>query len=122
MPATPPTRRRFQFGLWTMFVATGVVAAWLGLQLAFIRERKAMREWIEANGGVVVMGTDATDLFDPPSRVVTIPAWRRWFGDEPVAYVWATKSNWDLNLVPAQRLFPEALWWDRKALDWVPKK
>ena len=104
-----------------------IFAVWLGWELNFIRQRKAMRKWIEANGWVSTASEASPDLpvdkqlFDPSPRSVHIPVWRRLLGDEAIAYVGIGKespsaANWH----SAKRLFPEAYWWDDETLDWRP--
>jgi hypothetical protein len=40
-PAPKHTRRWFQFSLWTMLLAVTAFAVWLGLELSYVRQRKA---------------------------------------------------------------------------------
>jgi TRAP-type C4-dicarboxylate transport system permease small subunit len=40
MSAPPPTRRWFQFGIGTMFLAVTILALWLGWELRIVHQRK----------------------------------------------------------------------------------
>ena len=120
MSTPPPNRRRwFQFGLGTLFLLVTVFAVWLGLATADVRARRAMRQWIKANQGMIVTGVDSPKNFDPPPRAVEISALRHWLGDEAIAYVWMPTIATDSDWAQAQPLFPEALWWDEVSNDWV---
>jgi hypothetical protein len=83
-------RRWFRYSLRTMFVVVTVFALWLGWELKFIRDRKAMQTWLKENGGSVMSVDEGYQIaghwgggFVPPS----IPWWRRMLGDEPIPSV-----------------------------------
>jgi hypothetical protein len=120
-------RRWFRYSLRTMFVVVTVFAVWLGWELKFIRDRKAMVDWINYNGFACTAAEASPDLppdkilLDPSPRRVTIAFWRRWLGDEAVAYIGiSTRAPDSENWQAAARLFPEAYWWNQQALDWLP--
>ena len=69
-----------------MFVVVTVFAVWLGWELKFIRDRKALRNWLAANGGGVTVQNPKGFDGDYYHEVVAIPFWRSWMGDEPIAY------------------------------------
>ena len=111
--STPPRRRWFQFGLRTMFVVVTVFAVWLGLELNYIHERKAMREsplsqgtampasdWVQA----VAMSRPSSPRISPPK----IPFWREWLGDEAVGYIRIKSDEPESDDKRAAYLFPEA--------------
>src|ERR1700690_2367557 len=49
-----PKRRWLRFSLRTLFVVVTVFGIWLGWQTNVVRERRTMRDWLEARGGGVV--------------------------------------------------------------------
>ena len=112
-PAPKHTRRRFQFGLGTMFVMVTVVAVWLGWELTFVRERRTALEWLKKNGGFVVSVAETkNNQVPPPEPVNEIPIWRRWLGDEAMYFVVPPDNATEDDLSRFQRLFPEAVWPD----------
>jgi hypothetical protein len=70
-------RRRLQLGAALLLVGLAVVL-WLGREWMFVHRRHALRQWLVSNGG----GPSWQGLKDEP---VTIPFWRSWMGDEPMA-------------------------------------
>jgi hypothetical protein len=46
-----PRRRWFQFSIGTMLLLVTVFAVWLGWELKVVRDRQAMRRWIEEREG-----------------------------------------------------------------------
>jgi len=104
-------RRWFQFSLRTLFVVVTVSAVWLGWELKFIRDRKALRKSIVDGGGTVQMASYHRDIgFDPkyPGAPV-MPPWRRWLGDEPIGCAVLPPGSSKIVLARATRTFPEAL-------------
>jgi hypothetical protein len=125
--ASAPGRRWLSFSLKTMLVVVTAFAVWLGWELKSIRDRKAMLEWINDNGFACTATEASPDLppdkrlFDPSPRRVTIPFWRRWLGDEAIAYIGIGKKAPDsATWKTVARLFPEAYWWNEQALEWLP--
>ncbi|MBI2825762.1 MAG: hypothetical protein HYX69_13840 [Planctomycetia bacterium] len=107
-----PRRRWFQFGLGTMFVLLTLAAVWLGWELKFIRDRKAMYAFVKDRGGSVrarrdcpPYGVHQWTIETPPER---IPRWRRWLGDETVCFVVWPSSAQESDIQKAKAMFPEA--------------
>jgi hypothetical protein len=102
---TPPRRRWFQFSLGTMLVLVTVFAAWLGWELSFVRERKATRRWLVENEWRVLHptygGVEPSDF--------TIPKWRVWMGDEPIAIIISPEAVTVRDLERVRNLFREAI-------------
>jgi hypothetical protein len=108
-PSAPP-RRRFRFSLRTLFVLVTVFGVWFGWELKFVRERQAVREELQRNGGIVQTAAEIQQPWFVGTR--TIPFWRRWLGDEAM---WFVGPLYDLVDEPRikylerlVRLFPEA--------------
>jgi len=113
-----PTRRRwFQFGTGTMLLVVSLVAIWLAWQVGIVRERQAVIDFIRERGGAVVAAKD----WQPPSAYApigtvtpavrpqaTIPFWRRWMGDEPMANVFLPVGTAQADVERATAAFPEA--------------
>ena len=81
MVTAPPTRRPFQFGLGTLFVAVLLVAillGWVTSERRFVLHRKALiEEFNDRIGPVGYLGPYCNQ------ERRTIPFWRHWMGDEP---------------------------------------
>ncbi|HEY4311956.1 MAG TPA: hypothetical protein VGN12_21085 [Pirellulales bacterium] len=107
-----PRRRWFQFGLRSLLVVVTLLAFWLAWELHFIRERQRLirdyssppKSWLF---GVL---TPEKRQQDPSFRWPTIPFWRKWLGDEPVATVCINPFTYsdakDIESMAAS--FPEA--------------
>jgi hypothetical protein len=92
-----PTRRWYQCGLGTLFMAITLLAVWLSWELDYIRERRETRNEVEAK--------HIQFLFAHPKQ--SIPFWRVWLGDEPVDCISVLSSDRD-QVMRIKRLFPEA--------------
>jgi hypothetical protein len=107
-----PRRRWFRFSLRTMFLLVTSFSLWLGWQTWIVRERSAMRDWLDANGGRVSPTMQGTQLDHEPfifEQVNTLPFWRRWLGDQSIAAVSLPDFPPPTEQVErAKRLFPEA--------------
>jgi hypothetical protein len=98
MPPSPKhKRRRFQYSLGAMLAvvtAVALVVAWALSELKFVQARKAF----PFTQGMAKSNSDA----------VSIPFWRRWYGDKAVAE-WAFPHDApEETLARARHLFPEA--------------
>jgi hypothetical protein len=108
MPAAPTTRRSwFQFSLGTLLVVITLLTLSLGalaLDLTFIRKRRTLVDSIVAqNRGKV---------FPPYERfshkLVTIPRWREWLGDEAVDSIELFEDATPEEVERVKITFPEA--------------
>src|SRR5689334_18850328 len=103
MSQVPPIRRRwFQFGIGTMLLLVTLFCIWLAWQVRIVRERQAMRALIKEQGGVARTLKDWRPLRYPPSAPappvslppnISVPFWRQWIGDEPIADVVIRKGS-----------------------------
>jgi hypothetical protein len=96
-----PRRRRFRFGLRTLFVLVtlaAVVAGWVVWSLDWIRQRREFGRNLER-------GTHAE--FVDYDRTVGAPAMLWLFGEGGVRWVYIPKAS-DGDLIEGRRLFPEA--------------
>ncbi len=93
---TSPRRRWFQFGIGTMLVLVTVFALWLGCELKFIRDRKAVIADAAREGSAV-----------PSDDSSGIPFWRRLLGDRAMDLLFLPYYYSDADLDNARRLFPE---------------
>ena len=89
---TPARRRWFRFSLRGLLVALTVVAVWLGWNVHVVRQRKA------------ALAAPSVETWTPAS-VLSLPPWRRWFGDQAVGII---VSDDPAHVVTLNRLFPEA--------------
>jgi hypothetical protein len=109
-----PRRRWFRFSLRTMFVMVTLFSFWLGWQAWIVRERLAMRKWLDDNGGSAGPPMRLVDERGPFvfEQVNTLPFWRRWLGDESIRSVsfpvFPAPSEHVAQLERAKRIFPEA--------------
>ncbi|HEY1602474.1 MAG TPA: hypothetical protein VGG64_22920 [Pirellulales bacterium] len=105
MPQASYTRRHwFQFSLGSMFLLTTIFAIWLGCELKIIRDRSAMRKWINENGGSAMMQKDTRDWL--PGKE-TISAIRIWLGDGTISML-SMPPNANITMKRRiQALFPE---------------
>jgi hypothetical protein len=107
---TATIRRRFRFGLRTLFVMVTLLACWLGWELKFVQERRAMLGSLLASGNgyttcsQLVASSDEHGFAYNPA---TIPFWRRWLGDEAVESIIVPDAQEPLS--KALTLFPEAI-------------
>jgi hypothetical protein len=93
--AAPPKRKRrgFQFSLRTLLLAVTAFGVWLGWESHVVRERKAALEDIERTGGAADSVAYLCEVFErlqkprPNEALATIPFFRAWFGDEPIATI-----------------------------------
>ena len=105
-----PKRRWFSFSLRTMFVATTLVACWLGWQVKIVRDRKEMRQWIVANSGTThhedepFLGVrfDTIETLRPISRI------RQLLGDEEVTCIALPPTSTRSEQEQIRKLFPES--------------
>lgn len=98
MPPGPKhTRRLFRFGLGTIFLVVTVVAAWLGWEMNWIKQRHAVLESKEVTISSVGIPWEGT----PPSPL-------GWFGESGIGtgIVLPSKTT-DDELNRVRRLFPE---------------
>ncbi|HEY2841704.1 MAG TPA: hypothetical protein VGJ26_21265 [Pirellulales bacterium] len=89
--SNPPRRRWFQFGLRTVFVVVTAFAVCLGWELSIVRERQAVKQWIESNGGECWTLQEFAK-FPGQLSDETVPPWRRWMGDDSVFVVQVPKK------------------------------
>jgi hypothetical protein len=115
-----PKRRWFRWSLRTMFVVVTVFGCWLGWEFHFFRERQELRRWMD-NG---LHGGSITPEFVERrgarlARPVTIPIWRKWLGDEPVAVLFPPEGATPAQCERVVTYFPEATIinapWDERA-------
>jgi hypothetical protein len=105
-----PRRRWFSYSLRTMFVVVTVFAIWLGWELSYIRERKDAIARLGEPECLFIASTGELRNMNPGNEalIATIPIWRRWLGDEPMAQVCLDAAQ-DSSLVEKLvELFPEA--------------
>jgi hypothetical protein len=127
---TPPTRRWYQFGLGTLFLAMTVFALWLGWELKFVRERQACeaRVWQSEDAAKdalpwpLPVSRSGFWLTPDQMRKRSIPFWRRWLGDEPFAWVSVPATFADSEFRDVQTLFPEAFVYSRLDLSDAARK
>ena len=121
---TAPNRRWFRFSLWALFLVVTVFGIWLGWQVNIVRRRRAMAESIHSRGGLIYQSPSdpcAKNWPEPhasayrKSVLITgaaepefIPPWRRWLGDEPIAYVRLPKQTTQVDLDAIAAVFPNA--------------
>jgi hypothetical protein len=95
---------KLQFSLRTLFVVVTVAAvacAWLGHEYHVVQERKAMRAWIEKNGGICTIDTALLEsTAEEPSLI------RRWLGDQRVDEVLFIPPAADAVVERAKAAFP----------------
>ena len=107
MHPTAPTRRRFQFGLGTMFVLVTVVCGLLGLRYALTYERHAALQWALSHG---VSGEFEMGLRPRPS----LAWWIRALGEPSHTVIPVSDQPGDerddylRQLDELRRIFPEA--------------
>ena len=108
-PATRPRRGWFRYSLRTFLLVVTLCAAWLGWQVHVVRERAALREWLEFRDALVMDHREdcRLDTGDIP-HWNEIPWYRRPFGDRPAAWI-VLHSNVSPQLAASVRAhFPEA--------------
>lgn len=136
---TASKHRWFRFSLLTMFVVVTVFGSWLGWQIYLIRNREMFLEaWRQRRKSesalalrymddVIVYSTSKT-IQSAPSAKPTVPLFRQWLGDRPMADIEVDHQDDAANAV---RWFPESrirLYtrttplrpWEKKG--WVPPR
>ena len=120
-PLAAPKRRRFRFGLKWIFVATAILACWLGSNLRFVQERAAMRLEIHQEElvrvqrvgdlGVRTAYLDDWKLVEVQSgkKFPRLPLIRQLMGDL-IGPPFITRSTKDQAL-ESMRVFPESTVW-----------
>ena len=116
-----PKRRWPRFSLRTMFVGVTVFCWWMGYELNFIHQRRAMRESIVQRGGAVEVFSrpEPLEIFPGilhssyqrvlgPEEEPEIPRWRRWLGDESINQVMMPVGSSKAEVARAKWLFPES--------------
>jgi len=102
------TRRYWQFGLGTLFLAFTLVAlaaAWCGWQMGLVHERQQLSTYIVDHGGSVYSNLELVGESDahPVSR------FRRWLGDQAVAQIYLPPPAFgDEDFARVKHAFPEA--------------
>ncbi len=101
-------RRRWQFGLGTLFLVFTLVAigaAWCGWQLGLVHERQKLSAYIVAHGGSVYSGLELWG--EAGTRPVS---WfRRWLGDEAVGQIYLPPPEFtEGDFARVKHAFPEA--------------
>jgi hypothetical protein len=97
-----------------MFVMVTLFSVWLGWQAWVVRERLAMRKWLDENGGSAGPPMRLVEDREPFvfAQVNTLPFWRRWLGDGSISSVtfpvFPVPSEHVEHFERAKRLFPEA--------------
>jgi hypothetical protein len=110
-----PRRRRLQLSTHALLILLTVLAgciAWTVSEVRYVRLRQAARTAALEGDGRLLSVADwearpegaAHNLRSP----VTIPAWRRWMGDEAMLDVAIPYGSSDATLEAAKLLFPEA--------------
>ncbi len=92
-----PHRRRFRFGLRTMFVVLTAFSLWLGWQAKIVRDR---RDALEGQRWDFAFA-DRDDF--------RIPVWRQWLGDRAVRSIHIDANDDTPQFLLLRRQFPEAL-------------
>ena len=105
-----PRRRWFRFNLRTMFLLVTLFSVWLGRETWVVRERLAMRKWLDQIGGrahPTIKPSKYANLEPLVLETVnTLPFWRRWLGDESLEFVSLPSPSEHAERI--SRLFPEA--------------
>jgi hypothetical protein len=95
-----------------MFLVVTLFSILLGREAWVVRERTAMRKWLEENDGNASPTMQFSDADIKPisfEQINTLPFWRRWLGDESISTVRFPVSPAPPEHVErAKRLFPEA--------------
>jgi hypothetical protein len=96
--------KRRLFRLWLLLAAVAgfvLVVGWLTWELNCIHERRAARNWLNANGGAFISRRWAIEQgcegYCPKTE---IPFWRRWLGDETAGIVLV-----DPRATPAEKVW-----------------
>jgi hypothetical protein len=109
MTSAPRNRRWLQTRLRTIFIVVTVVAVWLGWELRFVQNRKTMRRWLNENEWGVMAAVNPRDaIVVQDFSNVTIPIWRNWMGDEPIALIALPDHRSKEREQAVRDLFPEA--------------
>ena len=102
-------RRWFRFGLRTLFVALTIPGVWLGWELHVVRERKAMRAWLDEHH-CQVMGVPRKGVMLVPSgQLSQFPKYRTYFGEDRVYWIILREQLPAAVIENIQTIFPEAL-------------
>ena len=105
-----PRRRWFRFNLRTMFMLVTLFSVWLGRETWVVRERLAMRKWLDEIGGHAypTIKVPKYNSLKPLylETINTLPFWRRWLGDESLGVVSLPARSEHVEQI--SRLFPEA--------------
>src|SRR5262245_43460203 len=104
-------RRWFRFGLRTMFVIVTAFSLWLGWQAKIVLDRREALDELRAAGCSTMFADEA--FLEEPARwnrveLPSVPIWRRWLGDRPVAWINCWGSD-DSKRTRMKSLFPEVL-------------
>jgi hypothetical protein len=108
-------RRPFRFSLRTLFLVVLLICVLLGWQLHIVRERRAMRKWVEDNGGMVDTSQETRELWrslEEGSKFdvldTGIPFLRKLLGDEAISAIGPPCSVTVEEELKLKKLFPEA--------------
>ncbi len=102
-------RRWFQFGLGTMLLLVTLLCVWLAWQMHVVRERELVRASVTRHGAVVTALKDRIEWKGfGTSPQISVPFWRQWVGDEPIAGIAFSPDADEADVERAQRVFPEA--------------
>jgi hypothetical protein len=105
-------RRRFQFGIGTMFVLMTLFAAWLAWELRFIQHRSDVMKSARADRVMVVEAEDWDQLNAAAQsrfvRPATVPWWRRSLGDEAITAILFPPGTDESKMATLRTVFPEA--------------
>jgi hypothetical protein len=85
-------RRWLRFSLRGLLVVVTLAAIWLGWNVYVVNQRKA---------ALAAPGIETWTR----SSALSLPPWRRWFGDQAVGIIVSNDSS---HVVALKRLFPEA--------------
>ncbi len=112
--ATPTRGRWFQFSLATLLVVVTLVAL-VVREVNVVKHRRAAITYIQERGGHPTLLKDWEADLNPPGEYAipvspdaSIPFWRRWMGDAPVAEISWNASAKEEDIERASAAFPEA--------------
>jgi hypothetical protein len=96
-----PKRRWLRFSVRTLLVTVTIFCVWLGWNLSELRQRRSVRQYINANGGAVFNG-------EPKEPWNKLPLSWAMLGEEPVNYVGVPAEFSDEDRMRIMRWFPDA--------------
>lgn len=108
-------RRWFQFSLRALIALMVLAGAifWAWGEYRAVQNRHEVRRWLASRQGQAVTPHEFNSWLSPadPNRsTATIPFWREWLGDEPVAIVYHIGTATAQEIAMTKAAFPEAHW------------